>query len=135
VSSSIISAGSTAAAAIAAASLGGFGGGGGEAHKGGIVGITPFKFRAVPASTFAKAPRLHSGLMSDEFPAILQRGEEVIPKGGGNIGSKLDTLISILSQRQTINANIIDKRDVVTRERFEGRDGESWTMSHIRRNS
>jgi len=28
-------------------------------------------------------PRLHGGLKSDEFPAILQAGETVIPKGGG----------------------------------------------------
>jgi len=102
-------------------------------HKGGTVGNTGFQLRAVPASVFANAPRLHSGLMSDEFPAILQRGEEVIPKGGGNLGGKLDTLISILSQRQTINANIIDRRDVITRERIEGREGEGWTMNHIKR--
>lgn len=30
---------------------------------------------------FAGAPRLHSGLMPDEFPAILQKGEGVTPKG------------------------------------------------------
>jgi hypothetical protein len=29
---------------------------------------------------FQFAPRLHRGLRADEFPAILQRGEEVIPK-------------------------------------------------------
>jgi hypothetical protein len=122
----------------------GFGAGGGLsggglislfAHKGGIVGEPGFQLKAMPASTFTNAPRLHSGLMSDEFPAILQKGEEVIPKGGGNIGSKLDTIISLLSQRQTINANIIDKRDVVTRERIEGREGEGWTMDHIQRSS
>lgn len=30
-----------------------------------------------------RIPRLHEGLYADEFPAILQRGEAVIPKGGG----------------------------------------------------
>jgi len=30
---------------------------------------------------FIGAPRLHSGLASDEFPAILQKGERVIRKG------------------------------------------------------
>ncbi len=36
--------------------------------------------RSVPASTFAGAPRLHDGLFADEFPAILQKGERVIPR-------------------------------------------------------
>jgi len=30
-----------------------------------------------------KIPRLHGGLKSDEFAAVLQRGESVIPRGGG----------------------------------------------------
>lgn len=36
----------------------------------------------VSSSIFANAPRLHDGLMPDEFPSILQRGEQVIPRGG-----------------------------------------------------
>ena len=51
-------------------------------HGGGIVG-NGGGMRRVPAMAFAGAPRLHGGLMGDEFPAILQRGESVIPKGGG----------------------------------------------------
>lgn len=46
--------------------------------------------RHVPVATFIRAPRLHDGLRADEFPAILQRGEEVTSrkdvksgKGGG----------------------------------------------------
>jgi hypothetical protein len=39
--------------------------------------------RSIPASYFASAPRLHQGLAADEYPAILQKGEQVIPKGGG----------------------------------------------------
>lgn len=57
------------------------------AHGGGLVGISAFPTRQLSASTFAGAPRLHDGLRSDEFPAILQRGERVIPKnksGGSN---------------------------------------------------
>lgn len=50
-------------------------------HKGGVVGETPAPMRFVPAAAFAGAPRLHGGLSSDEYPAILQRGETVIPKG------------------------------------------------------
>ena len=54
----------------------------GNYHTGGIVGRGGMT-RNVPAMAFAGAPRLHGGLMGDEFPAILQRGETVIPKGGG----------------------------------------------------
>ncbi|MCE5335652.1 MAG: hypothetical protein LLG06_13795, partial [Desulfobacteraceae bacterium] len=49
-------------------------------HSGGIVG-NGGTTRPVNPLVFVGAPRLHSGLASDEFPAILQRGELVIPKG------------------------------------------------------
>lgn len=57
-------------------------------HEGGKVGISSAPQRSLPASTFINAPRFHNGLMPDEFPAILQRGETVLPKnqrmmGGG----------------------------------------------------
>ena len=50
-------------------------------HKGGTVGRggTP---ALVDPSIFTNAPRFHRGLAADEFPAILQRGEQVIPRGG-----------------------------------------------------
>ena len=38
------------------------------------------KHLTMPWSTFAGAPRLHEGLAPDEYPAILQQGEEVIPR-------------------------------------------------------
>lgn len=60
------------------------GGGGGnttatELHTGGIVGSAG-KARSVPSTTFIGAPRFHQGLKPDEFPAILQKGEEVVAK-------------------------------------------------------
>jgi len=62
-------------------------------HSGGVVGSGDGTPRGpVPASTFANAPRLHGGgLAGDEVPAILQKGEQVIPRdqvqagGGGNV--------------------------------------------------
>src|SRR5690606_16716215 len=51
------------------------------AHTGGTVGYSTNFTRQVPSSRLSPAPRLHNGLRSDEFPAILQRGEQVIPKG------------------------------------------------------
>jgi len=48
-------------------------------HRGGIVGAAT-NSRMVDPGVFLNAPRLHKGLMADEFPAILQKGETVIPK-------------------------------------------------------
>lgn len=50
-------------------------------HRGGVVGAAP-ETRFAPAALFASAPRFHNGLGPDEFPAILERGETVIPRGG-----------------------------------------------------
>jgi len=49
-------------------------------HKGGVVGKDLVPKRKVPSALFDYAPRLHNGLRADEFPAILQKGEQVIPK-------------------------------------------------------
>lgn len=47
-------------------------------HGGGVVGAGGHAVRALPATTFAGAPRFHSGLKSDEMAAVLQRGERVL---------------------------------------------------------
>lgn len=47
------------------------------AHAGGRIGYDALPQRAMPARLFARAPRFHSGLNTDEFPVILQRGETV----------------------------------------------------------
>lgn len=69
-----------------AVALGGSGGGSsafaGIFHGGGMVGVDAVPARAVDPRVFARAPRYHDGLAPDEFPAILQRGEEVVPRGG-----------------------------------------------------
>jgi len=49
-------------------------------HSGLRAGAMPTVTRNLPLSLFANAPPLHTGLRSDEFPAILQRGEEVLSK-------------------------------------------------------
>lgn len=48
-------------------------------HGGGIVGVSPAPERLLPAAEFANAPRFQFGLGLDEFPAVLHRGEAVIP--------------------------------------------------------
>lgn len=74
---------------------GGFGGGRGLfggaiipgiLHKGGVAGSDGYGHgRSVSPAVFAGAPRYHkggiAGLRPDEVPAILQRGEVVLPKG------------------------------------------------------
>lgn len=77
--------GGDATAAVApdsAAAVTGMSGYGGypEMHGGGWVGVdTPSRYRIVPHSIFADAPRYHRGLAPDEKAAILQDGELVIP--------------------------------------------------------
>ena len=51
-------------------------------HGGGVVGYDKPQTAFVNPALFAGAPRLHKGLAPDEYPAILQRGETVTPKGG-----------------------------------------------------
>ena len=56
-------------------------GGASQFHTGGVVGESTVPYKFVPMKMFNNAPRLHNGLMPDEFPAILQKGETVLPKG------------------------------------------------------
>jgi len=58
-----------------------------DMHQGGVVGAT--------------IPRLHSGLFADEFPAILQKGETVIPKGGGAGGCNVKVIVNNMGQDAT----------------------------------
>jgi len=64
-------------------------------HSGGVVGLagTPMM---VPAGTFIGAPRLHNGLAPDEFPAILQRGETVLPRGADTTSSTSVKIVNVL---------------------------------------
>lgn len=50
-------------------------------HGGGVAGVTPTTMRPINAAMFHNAPRFHQGLAPDEIPAIIQRGERIIPKG------------------------------------------------------
>ena len=72
-------------------------------HEGGMAG-EPAPSRQVPAFVFAGAPRYHSGgiagLRPDEVPAILQRGETVIPKNG-----RTSSPINVVMNISTPDAN------------------------------
>ncbi|WP_376742126.1 phage tail length tape measure family protein [Ensifer canadensis] len=72
--------------------FGGLGGGASVAvkHDGGKVGVGPQSMRSgVNPAIFAGAPRLHNGLLPGEFPAILQKGEVVIPKTAARKGGSM----------------------------------------------
>lgn len=65
-------------------------------HTGGTVGMGGGVKRMMPASMFIGAPRLHNGgkiLGSDEVPAVLQRGERVIPAGANDNGPRVKVQI------------------------------------------
>jgi len=90
--SDIIRVGARQAIAFGASKTGGFfaslfGGGGSsssflETHTGGVIGETAKYRHDVDPAVFAGARRMHfGGLAGDEVPAILQRGETVIPRG------------------------------------------------------
>ena len=65
-------------------------------HGGGVVGAGG-TISLVPAGAFIGAPRLHKGLASDEFPAILQKGEIVLPKGFGQNNIDVQPNIKIIN--------------------------------------
>lgn len=62
----------------------------GGLHSGGIAGRDASFYRNIHPAYFENAPRYHSGGMAglapDEVPAILQRGERVIPRGQADGG-------------------------------------------------
>lgn len=75
--------------------------------------------RNVPSFLFGGAPRLHNGLAGDEFPAILQKGETVIPRGGG-MASPAPSII--------INNNTDKKMKKDGEPKF---DGKRWVVGIV----
>ena len=75
-------------------------------HKGGVVGQDGDRGYA-PASVFTDAPRYHLGV--DEVPAILQKGERVIPKGKGISGNTYVTIPI------TIEGSVISEHELARR--------------------
>jgi len=66
-------------------------------HKGWNVGLeNPPAYTKVNPNVFNNAPRLHDGLAADEFPAILQKGEQVIPKN--QVGKAPNITLNVINQ-------------------------------------
>ena len=82
-------------------------------HQGGVVGSPGIPTQLVPASLFIGAPRLHEGLKPDEFPAILQKGEEVIPRNQAKQPAKVTVNI--------INKGLEEKKAEVSKVRMDAR--------------
>lgn len=66
-------------------------------HQGGLVG-NGGSTRPVSPLLFAGAPRLHGGLAADEFPAILQSGETVLPRGARTSGTVVSNVNVTINQ-------------------------------------
>lgn len=93
-------------------------------HSGGKVGQGGAT-RRVPASTFAGAPRFHNGLFPNlkpgEMPAILERGETVIPKGVAiSGGSQINVFNDFRGADQSMRAELEAKMTRFEVE-FQGR--------------
>ncbi|THV13728.1 phage tail length tape measure family protein [Rhizobium rhizophilum] len=76
-------------------------------HSGGVAGKDGYGHgRAVSPSVFSGAKRYHSGgvagLAPGEVPAILQRGEVVIPRGGRMSGSAETITVNLAADRSVI---------------------------------
>lgn len=106
-------------------------------HTGGVVGHVQNRTRNVSPLLFANAPRYHSGgvvgMAPDEYPAILQKNEEVLAAGdprnivnGGGAGGAS-------AQPQSTRFVLVDDRAKVA-EAMRGAEGESVTLLHLRRN-
>jgi hypothetical protein len=98
---------------------GGFGGGGllggflipGILHGGGVAGTDGYGHgRAFPTSTFSSARRYHRGTLgAGEIPAVLKRGEIVLPRGAQAAGEPQTVTLRVLGEegpmfRPTIQA-------------------------------
>lgn len=124
---------------LALQSLTGTTGGGAAAvvkHSGGVIGPTSNRTRNVSPTWFAAAPRYHTGgiagLAPDEYPAILQRNEEVLsasdPRNVMNGGGA--------TKQAPAQANrfvLVDDRSRMA-EAMAGSEGEQVTLVHLRKN-
>lgn len=92
----------------------------GQLHSGGGAGNR--NARSVPASAFIGAPRFHNGLMPDEFTAILQKGETVLPKGVSPLGPSVSISMPVdLRGADPSMVPYIDAKMAELKREFPGR--------------
>lgn len=105
-------------------------------HAGGVVGRPGGRQRAMSASWFDGAPKFHQGglpgLSSNEVPAILEKGEQVLSRNDPN--NILNTANKATTeQNRSTRTVLIDDRSRVA-EAMAGADGEKVTVEHLRKN-
>jgi hypothetical protein len=112
----------------------------GVKHDGGVIGHANSRTRSVSPAWFANAPRYHTGgvagLAPDEYPTILQRGEEVLAadsprnvlNGGAGLGGQQQ------AQPQGVRFVLVDDRSKVA-EAMATSEGERVIVEAIRRNA
>ncbi|QRM43982.1 phage tail length tape measure family protein [Rhizobium sp. BG4] len=95
-------------------------------HDGGVVGRDGYGHgRAVSPSVFSGAKRYHTGgiagLKPDEVPAILQRGERIIPRGKSaqQTGSSNFTYAPVIDARGADNAAVARIEQVLAKDRAD----------------
>ncbi len=113
---------------------------GGVKHDGGVIGSGSGRSRSISAGWFTNAPRYHSGgiagLAPDEYPTILQRGEEVLAadsprnilNGAAGLGGQQK------GGQQSTRFILVDDRSKVA-EAMASAEGERVVIETIRRNA
>ena len=107
-------------------------------HSGGVIGGVQNRTRSVSPAWFSNAPRYHtggvSGLAPDEYPAILQKGEEVLAKDSPrNILNGGAGMSGGASSSQGVRVVLVDDRAKVP-EAMNSPEGEQVVVQAIRRN-
>lgn len=90
-------------------------------HGGGLIGDPTASMRMLPSALFDNAPRFHSGLAPDEFPAVLQRNERVL---SADHNERFVRAIEGAGGGTTVNIHNYAGGEVETRERA-GPGGEA----------
>lgn len=111
-------------------------------HNGGAIGSSTtggMQARSAPTAWFANAPRYHTGgfpgLKSDEVPAILQKGEQVLSKDDPNniLNQQRSTSTSGSAGGDALRVVMVDDRDNVA-DAMNSAAGERVVVRNIRRN-
>lgn len=125
----------------AAKAAGGAASGATAKHNGGIIGSSTtggMQRRTMDAGWFANAPRFHSGglpgLKSDEVPAILQKGEQVLDKNDpNNIMNMNRSTTGGTAAPQSNRFVLVDDRSKIP-EAMNSPEGEQVFIQFLKRN-
>jgi len=100
------------------------------AHSGWFVGSTPQIVRSVPSYIFNTAPRLHDGYdPAREYPAILEKGEIVIPN---KVPAPIKNFIREIVYSETTQPSIVQMIDFNTAPRLhDGYDPGGYNQLKI----